>query len=232
MAAGAAGAATGEVAANIIAETLYDKSPNQLSQEEKLTVSTLSQVTAGLVGGTAANSADGAIIAAKTAKDAVENNSLVPIIGNVSPDVDWTATAKAQEIKTAAEQKIIDDFEKEHPDLVKNLKTTGDVAAFLADFVPVVGDIKSFAEAEGVIDYTLAVVGMAPSADIITKPLKEAKKALKLAKSAEKAGDAAGALKHQQDAVSYINNGVYKRNRLERLLRIFMVNLMLHLQLW
>nr|WP_256821895.1 VENN motif pre-toxin domain-containing protein [Rodentibacter trehalosifermentans] len=76
LAAGAGGAVVGEAAANVIAETLYGKSPDKLNQEEKLTVSTLSQVAAGLAGGTLANSSDGAIIAAKTAKEAVEHNSL------------------------------------------------------------------------------------------------------------------------------------------------------------
>ena len=76
VAAGAAGAAGGEVAAHFLASTLYDKSPEKLSEEEKRTVSSLSQVAAGIAGGTLSDSSDGAIIAAKTAKDAVENNYL------------------------------------------------------------------------------------------------------------------------------------------------------------
>ena len=76
VAAGAAGAAGGEAAAHFLASTLYDKSPEKLSEEEKRTVSSLSQVAAGIVGGTLSDSSDGAIIAAKTAKDSVENNSM------------------------------------------------------------------------------------------------------------------------------------------------------------
>ena len=76
VAAGAAGAAGGEAAAHFLASTLYDKSPEKLSEEEKRTVSSLSQVAAGIAGGTLSDSSDGAIIAAKTAKDAVENNYL------------------------------------------------------------------------------------------------------------------------------------------------------------
>ncbi len=74
--AGAAGAAGGEAAAHFLASTLYDKSPEKLSEEEKRTVSSLSQVAAGIAGGSLSDSSDGAIIAAKTAKDAVENNAL------------------------------------------------------------------------------------------------------------------------------------------------------------
>ena len=82
VAAGAAGAAGGEAAAHFLASTLYDKSPEKLSEEEKRTVSSLSQVAAGIVGGSLSDSSDGAIIAAKTAKDAVENNSMAD---NVHP---------------------------------------------------------------------------------------------------------------------------------------------------
>ena len=76
VAAGAAGAAGGEAAAHFLASTLYDKSPEKLSEEEKRTVSSLSQVAAGIAGGSLSDSSDGAIIAAKTAKDSVENNSM------------------------------------------------------------------------------------------------------------------------------------------------------------
>ena len=78
VAAGAVGAAGGEVAAHFLASTLYNKSPEKLSEEEKRTVSSLSQVAAGIAGGSLSDSSDGAIIAAKTAKDAVENNYLKP----------------------------------------------------------------------------------------------------------------------------------------------------------
>ena len=75
----AAGAAGGEAAAHFLASTLYDKSPEKLSEEEKRTVSSLSQVAAGIVGGSLSDSSDGAIIAAKTAKSAVENNNFAAL---------------------------------------------------------------------------------------------------------------------------------------------------------
>ena len=55
-----------------------------------------------------------------------------------------------------ATRQAAEEFEKAHPELVKNLRTTGDVGAFLADFTPIIGDIKSFVEAENGIDYTNA----------------------------------------------------------------------------
>ena len=79
VAAGAVGAAGGEAAAHFLASTLYDKSPEKLSEEEKRTVSSLSQVAAGIAGGSLSDSSDGAIIAAKTAKNAVENNNFAAL---------------------------------------------------------------------------------------------------------------------------------------------------------
>ena len=69
VAAGAAGAAGGEVVAHFLASTLCNKSPEKLSEEKKRTVSSLSQVAAGIVGGSLSDSSDGVIIAAKTAKN-------------------------------------------------------------------------------------------------------------------------------------------------------------------
>ena len=68
VAAGATGAVTGEVAAGVVSKILYDKSPDKLSQEEKDTVSTLSQAAAGLVGGAVADQSDGVVVATETAK--------------------------------------------------------------------------------------------------------------------------------------------------------------------
>ncbi|KAB1991527.1 hypothetical protein ERO09_00090 [Haemophilus parainfluenzae] len=200
VAAGAAGAAGGEVAAHFLASTLYNKSPENLSEEEKRTVSSLSQVAAGIAGGSLSDSSDGAIIAAKTAKNAVENNSftLESVINN--PQEDWGASAKAQEKISEAEKRAIEQFAKRHPKLINNLKATGDVASFLADFTPVLGDAKSFAEAEDAIDYALATVG------VVFPPLKSFKKVNQMARTAEKAGNATDVLKYQKEAIKQFEN--------------------------
>ena len=200
VAAGAAGAAGGEAAANFLASTLYDKSPEKLSEEEKRTVSSLSQVAAGIAGGSLSDSSDGAIIAAKTAKDAVENNNFALDSVMNNPQVDWTAEAKAQEKISEAERQSMVAFEKEHPELVKKLKTTGDIASFVADFTPVLGDAKSFAEAEDAIDYALATVG------VVFPPLKSFKKVNQMARTAEKAGNATDVLKYQKEAIKQFEN--------------------------
>lgn len=59
--------------------------------------------------------------------------------------------------------------------------------SFGMDFVPVVGDIKGFAEAQSAIDYLAAVIGLVPAAG------DAASKAIKLAETALKKGDIAEA---------------------------------------
>ncbi|MFU2138030.1 VENN motif pre-toxin domain-containing protein, partial [Gallibacterium anatis] len=74
--AGAAGAVGGELAAKIITEQLYQKAPDQLTEAQKQTVSTLSQLASGLAGGLISDNTAGAISSAEIGKRAVENNFL------------------------------------------------------------------------------------------------------------------------------------------------------------
>jgi len=69
------------VGAKIIAESLYGKSPENLTEAEKRTVSELSQVAAGLASGlTVGGDSHIAVTSAQTGKtvaeNAVENNAL------------------------------------------------------------------------------------------------------------------------------------------------------------
>ena len=127
VAAGAAGAAGGEAAAHFLASTLYNKSPEKLSEEEKRTVSSLSQVAAGIVGGSLSDSSDGAIIAAKTAKDAVDNNALVPIFGNVEPEIVQRAQG---ETKLAEMKADIDKMMREEQPII--MQTADDLYAIMS----------------------------------------------------------------------------------------------------
>ncbi|EKK0438295.1 hemagglutinin repeat-containing protein [Escherichia coli] len=77
VAAGAAGAATGELAARAIAGMLYPGvKQSDLSEEQKQTISTLATVSAGLTGGLTGNSTASAAVGAQSGKNAVENNAL------------------------------------------------------------------------------------------------------------------------------------------------------------
>lgn len=77
-AAGAAGAATSELAAKAIADMLYPdvKDLSKLSEEQKQTVSALATISAGMAGGIAGASTASAAAGAQVGKNAVENNSL------------------------------------------------------------------------------------------------------------------------------------------------------------
>ncbi|NEN76600.1 hypothetical protein F9B74_09815 [Pelistega sp. NLN82] len=76
VAAGAAGAVVGETTAHIIADKLYQKSPEALTEQEKETISALSQVVAGLSGVAVGDNFQSAITSSEIGKRAVENNFL------------------------------------------------------------------------------------------------------------------------------------------------------------
>ncbi|EPN8695555.1 contact-dependent inhibition effector tRNA nuclease [Escherichia coli] len=86
VAAGAAGAATGELAARAITGMLYPGvKQSDLSEEQKQTISTLATVSAGLAGGLTGNSTASAAVGAQSGKNAVENNSLSDGWNNILP---------------------------------------------------------------------------------------------------------------------------------------------------
>ncbi len=76
-AAGAAGAATGELAAHAIASLLYPdvKDLSKLSEDQKQTVITLASISAGMAGGIAGNKTASAATGAQSGKNAAENNA-------------------------------------------------------------------------------------------------------------------------------------------------------------
>jgi filamentous hemagglutinin len=90
-AAGASGAAAGELAAHAIAGMLYPdvKDLATLSEEQKQTVSMLSTISAGLAGGLAGDSTTSTAAGAQAGKTAVENN----LLGGS----EWLQTEKARE---------------------------------------------------------------------------------------------------------------------------------------
>ncbi|WP_350312270.1 hemagglutinin repeat-containing protein [Dickeya fangzhongdai] len=75
--AGAAGEAGGELAARALLEALYPgKKPDELNEDQKQLLSTLSTIAGGLAAGVAGNSGTDAVQGAQSAQVAVENNSL------------------------------------------------------------------------------------------------------------------------------------------------------------
>ena len=77
-AAGAAGAASGELIAGAIAKALYPdvKDLSTLTEDQKQTLSTLASISSGMAGGLVDGNTAGAATGASAGKNAVENNSL------------------------------------------------------------------------------------------------------------------------------------------------------------
>ncbi len=197
--AGGLGAGGGELAARFIAKELFsNKDISELTESEKQQVSALSQLAAGLAGGISTGNIEGAVTAAQTGKNAVENNALSDLV---------EAQAAGKTPQKVAEERVNAEIERYKKENCAGMsagacsakmaedrdKFFREAASLGIDFVPVVGDFKSFADADDWIDYTLAAAGTLPFAKVFTKPLKEAKLLLK-------AGDLDGANKLIKEA--------------------------------
>ncbi len=187
--AGAAGAAGGELAARELMKHIHGENVkvSDLSEEEKQTISTLSTLAAGLAGGIAGDSTGSAITGAQAGKNAVENNALSDIVERqLSGESQADKYQKALKQIEAAEVEL----KVQHCAGLSSDACSAKIDAYRAelfkgatsfgiDFVPIAGDIKSFAEAQSAIDYLAAVVGLVPVAgDAAGKAIKAAEKAL------------------------------------------------------
>lgn len=186
--AGASGAVMGEY----IAQQLYPGvKRSDLSEEQRQTISALGTLAAGLAGGVAGDSTADAVAGAQAGKTSLENNALSDI-------------AQAQSEGKTPEQKAGEYVEAENERYKKancggmsaeacsvkmyeeRREALKDMASLGADFVPVVGDIKSFAEAQSALDYLVAAIGIIPGAgDAAGKVIRAAETALKKGDVAE-----------------------------------------------
>ena len=182
---GAGGAVAAEATARLIRSELYGNVSNDdLTAEQKQTISALSTLAAGISGSAVGKDALSAVAAAQVGKNAVENNSLSDIA---------EALAEGKTLEQKAEERV--KAENEHykeqncagmsadacsvkmysarREELKNTLLTG------VDFVPVIGDIKSFSEADSALDYLAAAIGVIPGVgDVAGKTIKGAQKAL------------------------------------------------------
>ncbi|EAA2596693.1 filamentous hemagglutinin [Salmonella enterica subsp. enterica] len=184
--AGAAGAITASLVGPRLVKALYGKEDvSELSADEKRLVSNLVSVIGGVSGYMAGgNDVSMAATGANTARVEVENNSLSDVID---------ATSQGKTPQKVAEERVNAEVERYRKENCAGMsagacsakmaedrdKFFKEAASLGIDFVPVVGDFKSFAEADDWIDYTLAAAGTLPFAKVFTKPLKEAKLLLK-----------------------------------------------------
>ncbi|MEN4739631.1 hemagglutinin repeat-containing protein [Pantoea agglomerans] len=186
--AGASGAVMGEY----IAQQLYPGvKRSDLSEEQRQTISALGTLAAGLAGGVVGDSTADAVAGAQAGKTSLENNALSDI-------------AQAQSEGKTPEQKAGEYVEAENERYKKancggmsaeacsvkmyteRREALKDMASVGVDFVPVAGDIKSFAEARSALDYLVAAIGIIPGAgDAAGKVIRAAETALKKGDVAE-----------------------------------------------
>ncbi|WP_323109339.1 hemagglutinin repeat-containing protein [Pectobacterium carotovorum] len=106
-AAGAIGASSGELAARAIMAKVYPgKTANDLTEEEKQSVSALSTLASGLVSGLAGNSTASAASGAQSGRNAVENNALSSKDEKQRQDAKWSLPYLEGEKKAQAEQLV------------------------------------------------------------------------------------------------------------------------------
>ncbi|MDA8480879.1 VENN motif pre-toxin domain-containing protein, partial [Citrobacter sp. Awk 4] len=219
-AAGAVGAASGDLIAGAIAQVLYPdvKDLSKLTEDQKQTLSTLASISSGMAGGLVGGNTAGAATGAAAGKNAVENNALSDIIENKASGM--SQQEKYQKAQDALEKATADFKAKNCAGLSAEAcgakidanrdELLAGAASFGVDFVPVVGDIKSFAEAQSALDYLAATIGLLPLVgDVAGETLKLANKALK-AGDLEQASKLINNASTQIESVKVLDVGTYK----------------------
>ncbi|MFP9530483.1 hemagglutinin repeat-containing protein [Pectobacterium brasiliense] len=144
-AAGAIGASSGELAARAIMAAQYPgKTANDLTEEEKQSVSALSTLASGLVSGLASNSTASAASGAQSGRNAVENNYL-----NKGRPVEFAEKLKACNGDPSCEQGMRKDMAKESAENIQKLKScwdAGDSACVTAMRSQIETDGKAYAQ--------------------------------------------------------------------------------------
>ncbi|WP_235843719.1 hemagglutinin repeat-containing protein [Enterobacter quasimori] len=129
-AAGAAGAATGELAANAIMASLYPgKTAGELDESQKQTISTLATISAGMAGGLTGDSTGSAVAGGQAGKNATENNSLA---GDQAREA---AKQAAESLKNQVREKLGEGTASSIANgIINALADTGDAALGSADY--------------------------------------------------------------------------------------------------
>ncbi|WP_275899911.1 hemagglutinin repeat-containing protein [Pectobacterium brasiliense] len=110
-AAGAIGASSGELAARaIMADQYPGKTANDLTEEEKQSVSALSTLASGLISGLASNSTASAASGAQSGRNAVENNALSSKDEKQRQDAKWSLPYIKDEKQKQQADKLISEL--------------------------------------------------------------------------------------------------------------------------
>ena len=164
-AAGAAGAATGELAAKAIAGVLYPgvTDLSKLSEEQKQTVSALATISAGMAGGLAGNSTGSAVAGAGAGKNAAENNSLGPesfgkgLADSAKAATSWVKYAQDNNLSPEQVQAGLQDIVR------GDLPESADIIKAILSNNPGSDTVMAFLTAEEAKDYALALLTSIPA---------------------------------------------------------------------
>lgn len=165
VAAGAAGAATGELAARAIAGMLYPGvKQSDLSEEQKQTISTLATVSAGLAGGLTGNSTASAAVGAQSGKNAAENNSLSGW-ENLPKGLTDTGKAATSWVKYAQDHNLSpEQVQAGLTDIVRgDLPESADIIKAILENNPGSDTVMALLSAEDAKDYALALLTSIPA---------------------------------------------------------------------
>ncbi|WP_241493002.1 VENN motif pre-toxin domain-containing protein [Pantoea dispersa] len=201
----------------LIMHSMYPgKEVSDLQESDKQIISALITLAASLAGGVTGGSSASALAGAQAGKNAVENNALSDIAENKASGISQqekyqkaqdslvkvTEEFKAQNCAGMSAEACGAKMDAHRDELLRGAGLAG------LDFVPVVGDIKSFAEAQTALDYLAAVIGIIPGAGDV------AGKAIKAAETALKKGDVVEAsrlINKASDEVSAYNAAAYPK---------------------
>ena len=181
-----AGAA--EVAAPLLSQLLYEKDTNELTAEQKDTVSSIVSALGAGIGLTAGNASDAAN-SAEISKVAAENNDGGP---------QTYGQSKAELMKET--------WEMNNGRIGKFLNKNQKHLLIGTDFLPVIGDIKGVEEAEDTGEYIFAAVGLVPWGGDLLQKAHKAKKAEDNYEEAKAAGNVQGMKEATQEGVDILKS--------------------------
>ena len=141
---GGVSAGTGEAAAPLLSQLLYEKDTDKLTAEQKDTISSIVSALGAGIGATTGNASDAAN-AAETSKVAAENNDGGP---------QTYGQSKAELMKET--------WEMNNGPIGKLLNKNQKYILIGTDFLPVFGDIKGLNEAKSALDYVFASAAIIP----------------------------------------------------------------------
>ncbi|CAO97002.1 Putative hemolysin [Erwinia tasmaniensis Et1/99] len=158
--AGASGAAAGE----FIAQQLYPGIPKeQLSEEQKQTISALGTLAAGLAGGVAGGSTANAVAGAQAGKNSIENNALSPgDFGKGMADYGQSVASYAQyaQEKSLPPEQVQADLAR----MVKgDLPESADIIKAILSNNPGSDTVMALLDAKDAKDYALALLTSIPA---------------------------------------------------------------------